>query len=202
MGNNRIVTVQAYDTDKQIINGAIIRNIVDINNGSNSCKVNQASTPIGNVFMKLDSLGKDISVINPTAIQTFFSGNTISWALIDTDQIASDYMSNSNALTDKTVADYKKTAGTVSVSSVGLSDSYSLQISDPSSSVLTLSSSSTSGTIANAAPGTWKVRVLSGTKVLASETIKVVSDETTSVTVTESSGSDLSDKTIIFVKAE
>lgn len=200
VGKNRIVTIQAYDSEKNIIAGGVIRAITDISSGNNECSVSQGTTALANFFVKLDSLGKDISAIvddDLKAIENYFEGNTISWALLDTARLASDYIASKTVLSSKALSEYELSTGVVSISS-SITNSYSVRITDPSSKTEALSSSNT---ITNAAPGTWNIQVLSGNNIVARDTIKVVSGETTNVTVNESVGGSVSGRILVHVPA-
>ncbi|MCR5494419.1 MAG: hypothetical protein K6F15_02175 [Treponema sp.] len=202
VGNNRIVTVQGYDENKNAISGAYVSNIVNITTGSNSCTVTKSTTALGKVFVKLLSLGVNLSTVDADTFSTYIDSSK-SWSLIDSDQIASDY--NSSSLSGKSASDYVVTTGTVSLTST-LTNAYTIQITDPSSGIFSMSSSVTTKTVTDAAPGTWCIYALnsSGEIVASNNNVKVVSGETTSITVTESTGGsgNLDGKTIVFVKAD
>lgn len=195
VGNNRIVTVQAYDKDKQAIDGAVVSSIVNITTGANSCRVTQSTTALANVYTKLKALGKTLNSIDSKQFSSYIDAN-YSWALIDTDAIAADYVGG--VLASKTSAAYIKTTG--KVNSTSALSGYTLQITDPSSKTQSLSSENS---FIDAAPGTWKILALKDGNVVASETIKVVSGKETTVKVYETStaNTNFNDKTIVFVKA-
>ncbi len=196
-GSNRIVTIQGYDESKTLVSGAVIRNIADISAGSgNSCSVNQGTTALANVFVKLHSEGVNLAGVDKTAINSALPSEK-SWSLIDTDKIALDYKNNALSSSNS----YVKASGTISVSS-SLINSYEIRITDPSSGAFTLSSSSSSKTESDAAPGTWCVVAISNKEVVARDNkVVVAAGETTTINVSESSGGNVSGKTIIFVKA-
>ncbi|MBR1721648.1 MAG: starch-binding protein [Treponema sp.] len=191
VGTNRIVTVQAFDKDKQIIDGAVVSAVVDVKAGENSCTVTQETTALANVCTKLKALGKSLRSVETETIKKYIDTDT-SWALVDTDKIASDYVNGS--LSEKKT-DYIKASGTVQITSA-VSDSYRIQITDPSSEVRDLYASTK---MLDSAPGTWKILVLDGSSVVASDTIKVVSGQTTTVTVGKVSGGVESGKIIAHV---
>ena len=191
VGVNRIVTVQAFDKDKQLIEGAVVSAVVDVKAGENSCTVTQETTALANVCTKLKVLGKSLRSVDVDAFKNCIDTDT-SWALVDTDKIASDYVNGS--LSEKKT-DYIKAAGTVQITSA-VSDSYRIQITDPSSEVRDLYASTK---MLDSAPGTWKILVLDGSSVVASDTIKVVSGQTTTVTVGKVSGGVESGKIIAHV---
>ena len=187
-GANRVVTVQGYTSasDDAAVTGALIRAVTDIKAGPNSCSVSKTTTALANVFVKLQALGADLGSVNKEKISSVLPSK--SWSLIDTDKIAADYVSDST-LSGKSSSDYQLTTGSVNFTS-SLTNSYTIQITDPSSQVFNMSSSYVSKTVSDAAPGTWGLLVLdSKGKVVASDNnLKVVSGETTSVSVNESIG--------------
>ena len=193
VGNNRIVTVQGFDSSKNAVAGAVVANITNISKNSNSCSVTQGTTALANVYTKLRSLGKTLSSISPSTFDTYIDSENYSWSMIDSDAIASDYVANT--LSGKSSASYIKTTGTINITSTA-SGSYKLQITDPASDVRDLYATTK---VIDAAPGTWKIFVLNGSEVAASETIKVVSGQATTVTVSETSGSAVSGKIKVHV---
>lgn len=65
VGRNRIITVQAYDSTETIIEGAIIRTVIDIKVGSNELEmINNQTSCKGNVYNALFEAGIDISNIS------------------------------------------------------------------------------------------------------------------------------------------
>lgn len=198
VGKNRIVTVQGYDKDKNAVNGAVIRNITDISQGSNSCSVTQSTTALGNVFNSLLAKNHNLNSLEKTDIEKIKDAidSSKSWALIDTAKIASDYISGS--ISGKT--SYYVSTGTVNIVNETSDSSYLIKILDPSSPVTNVGSGTQ---ISDSAPGVWSVQLLDSSKnILASASgLKVISGKTSTVTVEKSGSADLSGKTIVFVKA-
>lgn len=196
-GNNRIVTVQGYDENKQAITGAYISNIVNISSGTNKCSVTQATTALGNVFSKLNSLGVALGDVLSSTISTYIDSD-YSWALIDTDQIATDY--KNNALSGKDKSNYIAATGKVILVS-SLTNAYTLQITDPSSDTFTMSSSISTKTVLDAAPGTWCILALdaSGNVVARDNNVRVISGQNTEITVTETEVGDVTGKIVVHV---
>lgn len=185
VGRNRIVTVQGYDKDKNAVNGAVIRNITDISQGSNSCSVTQSTTALGNVFNSLLAKNHNLNSVEKADIEKIKDAidSSKSWALIDTAKIASDYISGS--LSGKT--SYYVSTGTVNIVNETSDSSYLIKILDPSSPVTNVGSGTQ---ISDSAPGVWSVQLLDSSKnILASASdLKVISGKTSTVTV-EKSGS-------------
>lgn len=132
VGKNRIVTVQALDSNKNAIYGIQIRAVVDINPGPNEVVVNWESTALGNVFAALHEAGEKISEIDRTKIENVISSSVHS-SLINVEQIASDYKNKSL----KAASDY-----IMSVSGLNLTcnkGNYKVQVCDPASEVMSVS---------------------------------------------------------------
>lgn len=193
VGKNRIVTVQGYDSSKNAINGAVIRNVCDLNSGSNSCSVTQATTALGNAFNSLLSKNINLSTVDKSKIEAAID-SAKSWALIDTEKIASDYISNSLS-SDKTFY-YIKT-GTVNIENKIAGSNYSIKILDPSSKVTKIDSKVS---ILDCAPGTWTVQLLdSSSNIVASKNdLKVISEKTSTITISDVSSA-VSGKIIVHV---
>lgn len=195
VGNNRIVTV------KSNIDGAVIRQIVDINEGAeNSVSVNWSTTALANVYYELLRLGVNISLYGDSekaSIEKLIPAETHA-SLINAEKIASDYKNGTSS------GSYLLNYGTVKVNAEKVSG-YTVQVTDISSERKTISSDSESFDL-KAYPGEWKVFVYdsSNTK-LSSKDVLVVSGKETKIDVSYSdagSGYDFSGKTIIFVKAD
>ncbi len=154
-GNNRIVTVWAYDSSNQKLGTTLIRAICDIKGGqTTSVTVTQDTTALANVFNSLLTLNYNISFIgsaDKTKIQNAIDSSK-SWALIDTVSIATDF----KAASLKSASSYVLTSG--SVTFTNNYSSVNIQVGDPVSEALS-SYTSTSGTILNVAPGTWPVYI-------------------------------------------
>lgn len=155
-GKNRIITVQAYNSDGKI-NGVTMRAICDVKAGENtSVSVNWASTALGNVFAELHSLGKDLSSVDIAKIKAAVPAD-VSSPFVNAKKIASDYVSDSL----KSSSEYKLSASTVDLSTKNIS-SYKVYAGDPFSEVQTISSETSEGTF-QVAPGTWPIYAVDST---------------------------------------
>lgn len=153
---NRIITVQAYNSDGKI-NGVTMRAICDVKAGENtSVSVNWASTALGNVFAELHSLGKDLSSIDIAKIKAAVPTD-VSSPFVNAKKIASDYDSNSL----KSSSEYKLSASTVTLTAKNISG-YKVYAGDPFSEVQTISSESSESTF-QVAPGTWPIYAVDST---------------------------------------
>lgn len=155
-GKNRIITVQAYNSDGKI-NGVTMRAICDVKAGENtSVSVNWASTALGNVFAELHSLGKDLSSVDIAKIKAAVPAD-VSSPFVNAKKIASDYVSDSL----KSSSEYKLSASTVTLTSKNISG-YKVYAGDPFSEVQTISSESSEATF-QVAPGTWPIYAVDST---------------------------------------
>lgn len=155
-GKNRIITVQAYNSDGKI-NGVTMRAICDVKAGENtSVSVNWASTALGNVFAELHSLGKDLSSVNIAKIKAAVPAD-VSSPFVNAKKIASDYVSDSL----KSSSEYKLSASTVTLTAKNISG-YKVYAGDPFSEVQTISSESSESTF-QVAPGTWPIYAVDST---------------------------------------
>ena len=155
-GKNRIITVQAYNSDGKI-NGVTMRAICDVKAGENtSVSVNWASTALGNVFAELHSLGKDLSSVDIAKIKAAVPAD-VSSPFVNAKKIASDYVSNSL----KSSSEYKLSASTVTLTAKNISG-YKVYAGDPFSEVQTISSETSEGTL-QVAPGTWPIYAVDST---------------------------------------
>lgn len=155
-GKNRIITVQAYNSDGKI-NGVTMRAVCDVKTGENtSVSVNWASTALGNVFAELHSLGKDLSSVNIAKIKAAVPAD-VSSPFVNAKKIASDYVSDSL----KSSSEYKLSASTVTLTSKNISG-YKVYAGDPFSEVQTISSESSESTF-QVAPGTWPIYAVDST---------------------------------------
>lgn len=165
-GKNRIVTVYAYDSEKNKLGTVMVRKVMDINSGNNtSGTIDKTTTAIANVFDALMSAGYNISSISAqtkTSIEAKID-STKSWALINTSKIASDF--NEGGLNGLgSASSYVLEAGSVSFKNYY--EGCTVQIGDPVSSIRT-NVSAGDGSVTNVAPGTWPVYV-----IVAGETVK------------------------------
>lgn len=155
-GKNRIITVQAYNSDGKI-NGVTMLAVCDVKAGENtSVSVNWASTALGNVFAELHSLGKDLSSVNIAKIKAAVPAD-VSSPFVNAKKIASDYVSDSL----KSSSEYKLSASTVTLTSKNISG-YKVYAGDPFSEVQTISSESSESTF-QVAPGTWPIYAVDST---------------------------------------
>ena len=155
-GKNRIITVQAYNSDGKI-NGVTMRAVCDVKAGENtSVSVNWASTALGNVFAELHSLGKDLSSVNIAKIKDAVPAD-VSSPFVNAKKIASDYVSDSL----KSSSEYKLSASTVTLTAKNISG-YKVYAGDPFSEVQTISSESSESTF-QVAPGTWPIYAVDST---------------------------------------
>lgn len=155
-GKNRIITVQAYNSDGKI-NGVTMRAICDVKAGENtSVSVNWTSTALGNVFAELHSLGKDLSSVDIAKIKAAVPAD-VSSPFVNAKKIASDYVSDSL----KSSSEYKLSASTVTLTAKNISG-YKVYAGDPFSEVQTISSESSESTF-QLAPGTWPIYAVDST---------------------------------------
>ena len=155
-GKNRIITVQAYNSDGKI-NGVTMRAVCDVKAGENtSVSVNWASTALGNVFAELHSLEKDLSSVDIAKIKAAVPAD-VSSPFVNAKKIASDYVSDSL----KSSSEYKLSASTVTLTSKNISG-YKVYAGDPFSEVQTISSESSESTF-QVAPGTWPIYAVDST---------------------------------------
>lgn len=160
VGKNRIVTVQALDSNKNAIYGIQIRAVVDIEVGSNSVVVNWDTTALGNVFAALNDAGVDVSTIDVAEIEKVISKSVHS-SLIDTNKIAEDYKNKSL----KAASDYIMTASGLNLTCN--KGNYTVQVCDPSSEVKTVTNGSCE--LTGIVPGTWKVKLLDSSNNVVNE---------------------------------
>lgn len=173
VGKNRIVTVQALDSNKNAIYGIQIRAVVDINPGPNEVVVNWESTALGNVFAILNDNKVDVSAVDRTEIENVISKSVHS-SLIDVNKIAQDYQNKSL----KSASDY-----IMSVAALSLTcdkGNYKVQVCDPASEVKTVTTGSCE--LTGIVPGTWKVKLLdSSDKVVNESSVVFKAGETAKV---------------------
>lgn len=158
-GKNRIITVQAYNSDGKI-NGVTMRAVCDVKAGENtSVSVNWASTALGNVFAELHSLGKDLSSVDIAKIKAAVPTD-VSAPFVNAAKIASDYaVGGGSGL--KSSSEYKLSAATVTLTAKNISG-YKVYAGDPFSEVQNISSESSESTF-QVAPGTWPIYAVDST---------------------------------------
>lgn len=200
-GKNRIITVQAYNSDGKI-NGVTMRAICDVKAGENtSVSVNWASTALGNVFAELHSLGKDLSSVDIAKIKAAVPAD-VSSSFVNAKKIASDYVSNSL----KSSSEYKLSASTVTLTAKNISG-YKVYAGDPFSEVQTISSESSESTF-QVAPGTWPIYAVDSTGAVkafgygtftdgGTHTISITNDGSVKIVV---DGTVIEDRIIVHAK--
>ncbi len=193
VGNNRVVTV------KSNVDGAVIRAITDINEGSgNTVSVNWNTTALANVYYELLKSGVNISSYGETeksAIEKMIPAD-VHASLVDAEKIAYDYTKGTSS------GSYILNYGTVTVSASNV-NGYTVQVTDVASEKKRISSASESFDL-KAYPGEWKVFVYdSSDNKVSSKDVVIAAGKETKVNLSYSAGggADLSDRTIIFVKA-
>ena len=196
VGKNRIVTVWGYDSSNIKLGSTVVRAICDVTNGkTTSVTVTKDTTALANVFVSLLDSGTKISDISSSDVSKIQNAidSSKNWALIDSEQIASDYKSGSL----KTATSYVLTPATATFTN-NYSDGITVQIGDPVSSILSNFTDS-NGTISNIAPGTWPVYVT--TSEGTSKTfVKFSADETKDLG-TFGKKTEITDKIIVHAKA-
>ena len=158
IGKNRIVTVQAYASSTEKMDGVTLRAVTDIVSGENSVVVNWSTTALGNVFYYLLNSGYDISSVTKDGISQIENAipTDIHPSLVNAKKIAEDFSSSS--LSSST--EYKNTPATLRFIYNNLSESeYYVQVTDPSSAKKMFTAGQTD--VENIAPGTWKVYIFS-----------------------------------------
>lgn len=173
-GKNRVVTVKALNEYKSELFGVTIRAVVDVEAGKvNPVTVNWKSTALGTVFAKLLENDEDLSSVNRTEIENVIDSSVHS-TLIDTDAIVVDYLSGS--LKDKSKYVMQPASLTLSCDA----GTYTVQVCDPSSKVVSVTTGSAS--VTNIAPGTWNVLLLdSSNKIVKQQSVQFTSGKTEKV---------------------
>ena len=190
VGKNRVVTVYAFDSEKNKLGTVMLRAVTDIKAGENTVTVNKDSTALGNVFASLLSSGCDLSKIDDTKKAEILSkiDSSKSWALIDSSAIAADFSNNSL----KDSINYILKFGTVSI--INNDGSTSVQVGDPVSAVKSNLPAGASA-VENVAPGTWPVYVTKADEKIEKTFVTVRAGETASIIL----GS-VSDRIIVHYK--
>lgn len=200
-GKNRIITVQAYNSDGKI-NGVTMRAICDVKAGENtSVSVNWASTALGNVFAELHSLGEDLSSVDIAKIKAAVPAD-VSSPFVNAKKIASDYDSDSL----KSSSEYKLSAATVDLSTKNISG-YKVYAGDPFSEVQAISSESSEETF-KVASGTWPIYAVDSTGAVKAfgygtftsggkHTISITNDGSVKIVV---DGTVIEDRVIVHAK--
>lgn len=154
VGKNRIVTVYAKDSSSATIYEVTLRTVVDIKAGETAkVSVNWTTTALGNVFNELNTLGVDLQAVDSSKITNCIDSSKHA-LLINAKKIASDYKSDSL----KTAADYVMTPATAQVNFTQAEGTFTVQVCDPISKVMTGVNGVTK--VTNIAPGTWDVVLL------------------------------------------
>ena len=161
IGKNRIVTVQAFASSTEKIDGVTLRAVTDIVSGDNSVVVNWSTTALGNVFYNLLNSGYDISSVTQAQIYQIQNAipTDIHPSLVNAAKIAEDFKNSS--LSD--ASGYKTEPATLKfIYNVPDNQNYYVQVTDPASQVKFCTGGQ--NLVENIAPGTWKVYVLSEDK--------------------------------------
>lgn len=161
IGKNRIVTVQAYASSTEKIDGVTLRAVTDIVSGDNSVVVNWSTTALGNVFYNLLNSGYDISSVTQDQISQIQNAipTDIHPSLVNAAKIAEDFKNSSLSA----ASGYKTEPATLKfIYNVPDNQNYYVQVTDPASKVKFCTGGQNS--VENIAPGTWKVYVLSEDK--------------------------------------
>ena len=161
VGKNRIVTVQAFSSLTEKIDGVTLRAVTDIVSGDNSVVVNWSTTALGNVFYNLLNSGYDISSVTQDQISQIQSAipTDIHPSLVNAAKIADDFKNSSLSAADG----YKTEPATLKfIYNVPDNQNYYVQVTDPASKVKFCTGGQ--NLVENIAPGTWKVYVLSEDK--------------------------------------
>ncbi|MDD5776280.1 MAG: alpha-amylase family glycosyl hydrolase [Treponema sp.] len=161
VGKNRIVTVQAFASSTEKIDGVTLRAVTDIVSGDNSVVVNWSTTALGNVFYNLLNSGYDISSVTQDQISQIQNAipTDIHPSLVNVEKIAEDFKNSSLSAADG----YKTEPATLKfIYDVPDNQNYYVQVTDPASQVKFCTGGQ--NLVENIAPGTWKVYVLSEDK--------------------------------------
>ena len=161
VGKNRIVTVQAFASSTEKIDGVTLRAVTDIVSGDNSVVVNWSTTALGNVFYNLLNSGYDISSVTQDQISQIQNAipTDIHPSLVNAAKIAEDFKNSSLSA----ASGYKTEPATLKfIYNVPDNQNYYVQVTDPASQVKFCTGGQ--NLVENIAPGTWKVYVLSEDK--------------------------------------
>lgn len=191
VGSNRIVTAYAYDSSKAKVGTTMVRNVVDIKAGANTCSLDKSTTALGNVFASLLASGYDISSISAAQKNQISNviENAVSWTMIDSAAIASDFKNGSLKSSGAYVLQSARAAF------VNNLENAKIQIGDPVSAVKNAESGS--GSIENVAPGTWPVYIIQNNKIVKKTFANFVSGSTTDL---GTFGSAVTDRIIVHIE--
>lgn len=191
VGSNRIVTAYAYDSSKAKVGTTMVRNVVDIKAGANTCSLDKSTTALGNVFASLLASGYDISSISAAQKNQISNviENAVSWTMIDSAAIASDFKNGSLKSSGAYVLQSARAAF------VNNLENAKIQIGDPVSAVKNAESGS--GSIENVAPGTWPVYIIQNNKIVKKTFATFVSGSTTDL---GTFGSAVTDRIIVHIE--
>lgn len=196
VGKNRIVKVEALDSESKLISGYVLTNVVDVKVGKNFVTVNWETTGIGNVYLKLYESGKNIADYTDEQNSSIYNaipavkGYFVNCSLIVSDFLAGTLKTGSScdAYILGTAALAYKTEN---------ASGCSIKVCDPCSEEKIIGAED-SGVLEGIIPGTWKVVVKNGEKIITTKNVTFNSNETTDVGVI---GDVIGGKTLIFVKA-
>lgn len=98
-GYNRIVNVNAYDSNKQLINDQVLMAVTNIYTDVNEVSVTKETTALGNVFAVLLSKGEDLSLINKRQLEflTKAVDSSVSPEKIKAVELVQDYLSRGSS---------------------------------------------------------------------------------------------------------
>lgn len=94
VGKNRIIQLQGFDADGNLLKDGTIRLLIDVNPGENTVsEINRETTKLANVFYYLKELGFDISGISSSEISSIRNviDTEVSLEKINTSAIALDF---------------------------------------------------------------------------------------------------------------
>jgi hypothetical protein len=173
-GKVRIATVEAYDADNNLLSGATVKSVFDLNAGPVNADISYNSTPAAKIIEAFIGINARNDLI-ATRINLMELNNKIRAitgqgpdfithpSMVNTAAIISDLIKNSDIMTlDTDNPAYKTEAVTVSGSIEGLlgSDKVDIIVNDPASRIST-NISNGGFTITNVTPGDWKVTLIS-----------------------------------------
>lgn len=192
VGKNRVIEICGYKASGVPVK--ILYAVTDIKPGANSIGTikDGADSAKGKAYLALLNKGIDISSVSLGG----FDGVSSAY-LFDADGFASEYKNNPSV----SAANYVQKTGTVKFTNIKSASGYSVWIDDPLSRKLSIDSdSTTTASLSDVAPGSWKVYVNDGksTKTVG----KVTVSSNGSVDFDILIGNALAGKTIIFVKAD
>ena len=193
-GKNRIISVTPFDEDgTTLLSGWKISSVIDVNEGENPVTVNWTTTSKARVY---EELSKDKDITSFSVEQNESISTAVPQAVayyVNTAQIAKDFIAGNL----KAAASYLLTQTATLTFEAKNASGYEVIVEDPLSETKTITADGFTS-VADIAPGTWKVVVSNGTDVVSTKTVTFTSGTKTDIGVI---GNLLQDKMIIFVKA-